>query len=233
MHHLRDISSTIHVQAHGKVQYRTFAAPFNWHPSAIPTMTSRYLRLTSQHIEMPNDKNNSHRKSKTANKPSSSSTASTTSHPPHRSLEVTPTHQTLDIAPQPPKRRKPPRKNPSASSATSTPAAAAASAPGPGSGSGSGSGGRGAAGREHGRGERKTGHRCPTCEKVFSRKDNLRAHMRVHTGEMPFTCTVCQRPFRWVGALNSHMKLHERDTGGSSGEGAGSGGGGGAGSSGH
>lgn len=60
------------------------------------------------------------------------------------------------------------------------------------------------------RGDRQTPYRCTTCRKYYSRRDNLRAHARVHTGEKPFRCEVCQRPFRWVGALRVHEKAHER-----------------------
>lgn len=59
------------------------------------------------------------------------------------------------------------------------------------------------------RGERETPYRCPVCNKYYSRKDNLRAHARVHTGEKPFRCDICHRPFRWVGALRVHEKGHE------------------------
>lgn len=59
------------------------------------------------------------------------------------------------------------------------------------------------------RGERETPYQCRVCYKYYSRKDNLRAHARVHTGEKPFRCDICDRSFRWVGALRVHEKVHE------------------------
>lgn len=49
-------------------------------------------------------------------------------------------------------------------------------------------------------------HQCPVCNKYYSRRDNLKAHSRIHTGEMPFKCDICDRPFRWIGALRVHRK---------------------------
>ncbi|WAR18122.1 ZN345-like protein [Mya arenaria] len=38
--------------------------------------------------------------------------------------------------------------------------------------------------------------KCELCVKSFSDKPNLRKHMRIHTGEMPYECSVCLRRFR-------------------------------------
>lgn len=54
-------------------------------------------------------------------------------------------------------------------------------------------------------------HRCEVCNQYYSRRDNLRVHQRVHSGEMPYECRYCGQRFRWMGALRSHEANHARD----------------------
>ena len=53
--------------------------------------------------------------------------------------------------------------------------------------------------------------RCDICNQYYSRKDNLRAHQRVHSGEKPYECRYCHSRFRWAGALRTHEGIHERN----------------------
>jgi DNA-directed RNA polymerase subunit RPC12/RpoP len=86
-----------------------------------------------------------------------------------------------------------------------------------GGGRGGGSSGFGGSGGGDGRGiqssrvsDTRRKFKCPRCTSTFSRKDNLKTHQRLHSGEMPFECRYCSRKFMWQSSARTHELTHQR-----------------------
>ncbi|KAJ6648867.1 Zinc finger protein [Pseudolycoriella hygida] len=49
-------------------------------------------------------------------------------------------------------------------------------------------------------------NKCETCLKIFSKPVDLRRHIRTHTMEKPFSCSLCPKAFGLKSTLQNHIK---------------------------
>ncbi|KAK3919206.1 Zinc finger protein 236 [Frankliniella fusca] len=52
-------------------------------------------------------------------------------------------------------------------------------------------------------------HNCDQCTASFRKKNHLRNHLRIHSGERPFQCNICSRSFVSNGVLKTHILTHD------------------------
>lgn len=62
--------------------------------------------------------------------------------------------------------------------------------------------------RDHHSAVKRTKYYCSLCDKSYKELYLLRSHMRLHTGERPFTCDLCSRQFRTNPILDQHRRIH-------------------------
>ncbi|XP_060572451.1 gastrula zinc finger protein xLCGF3.1-like [Ruditapes philippinarum] len=54
-------------------------------------------------------------------------------------------------------------------------------------------------------------HRCPICGKLTQSRYQLEVHVRTHTGEKPYRCTLCEKRFSHKSNIKRHLLSQHGD----------------------
>ena len=54
----------------------------------------------------------------------------------------------------------------------------------------------------------KKSHECPICDKIFSSREAIRTHMKLHSDPDLFRCKICDKDFKFKQSLQRHMSHH-------------------------
>ncbi|CAG0900937.1 unnamed protein product [Cyprideis torosa] len=54
-------------------------------------------------------------------------------------------------------------------------------------------------------------HDCAVCGRRFKKRDHLKEHERVHSGDKPFNCTYCHKRFTSGSDLKVHARTHTKE----------------------
>ncbi|CAG2191803.1 KRAB [Mytilus edulis] len=69
-----------------------------------------------------------------------------------------------------------------------------------------------AADKKRGTSTKKARVRCKICYRSVSGRNNLAAHMRIHSNQRPYKCKYCNYRFKQLSHVKNHERLHSGET---------------------